>query len=551
MLDAEGERVPDALVEVWNEAEGGRRRSRSVVESRTTDSSGRCAVTASSRRNALLASKSGVGTSGDWPLGGLAEERAEVALVLHPKAEVRGLVLRADGTPAPGATVSFSLFGTSRRGNPLLPPDQLTDAEGRFEVELESSVVAYRLEARDGEKERGEWPVLARAGETKEVTFRFPGAFAISGVLLDPDGGPVAGGGVQVWEAREFAHPALPLGKTKPDGSFRFEMTRLGEFLVAGFADHFADGEPVSVRLTEEAPTQSISLTVAPGSFIHGRVRRETGEPVAGVSVRAWPDRSKGIRPTLRGDLYGEFRTDHLHGWTSADGTFRLAPADPRVEYSVACSPDGAGPEWRIRRRGVVPAGSPVEMVVTEEQMRGAALSGSVESELTGLPLGRFALTLSHEVEAGNMWGSDVTPRVFEDPQGRYRIEGLVVGDRYAIEVGAEGHGNVFVEPWTMEALGKEIRVRLPGPAFLEVHVVDRAGKPVPFAEISLSRWWRSPGWRYRDPLQADEAGIATARGIDPGPYRLWASKGAAHSDPVVAEVRGGSTTVVEIALPR
>jgi hypothetical protein len=553
VLNAEGERVPDALVEVWDEAVSLTRRSSSVLESRTTDPSGRCTLTATSRRNALFASKSGVGTSGDWLLGGLAEERNEVVMVLHPQSKVRGLVLRADGTPARGAMVSFWLSATNRRGNPRPPPDQVTDAEGRFEVELESADIFYGLEAKDEEKRSGEWSVLARPGETKEVTLRFPGALAITGVLLDPDGRPVAGGWVGGWERRrvgEYAHPVMPHGKTEPDGSFRLETPRLGEYTVAGLADGFAETEPATARLTEGSPTASVSLSLFPASFIHGRVRRKTGEPVAGVFVRAWPHRLEGDRATFRVFFPGWFKTDHPSGRTAADGTFRLEPADPRLEYTVSSLPDGNPWGGRIRRRGVVPGGSPLEIVVTEEERRGAALAGIVESETTGRPLERFELTLSHQEAGEASWISYGQPGPIEDPDGRFRIEGLVVGDRYRIEVQADGHARVLVEPWTMEPTGKELRVRLPGPARLEVHVLDAARRPVSFAEVSLRRRSEVPVPRFWDPLRADEAGIASVEGIDPGRYEFRATKGAAKSVPVEAEVRGGSTTVVEVILP-
>ncbi|MGH7151658.1 MAG: carboxypeptidase regulatory-like domain-containing protein [Planctomycetota bacterium] len=552
VIDADGEPVPAALVEVTSSAGGGTWREHDVLEAAHTDSSGRCTVTARSRKNALLASKAGTGTSGEWPLVWLAEDKREAALVLRAQAKVRGLVLRADGTPTPGARVSFWRKGIRDGALARVPPDQTADDEGRFEVEVDSWGI-YGLAAKDGEKRTGNEAVLAEPGAIKEVTLRFAGAFAIAGILLDPEGRPMAAGDVQAWERPSpgvhwnhgFTH-----GTIGPDGSFRLEVPRLGEYMVAGGADGYADTEPVAVRLTEEAPTTFVSLSLFRASFIAGRVRRETGDPVAGAPVSASLDLSKGIQVTPRPFFGGRFRTDRLEATTGPDGTFRLEPAHPRLEYSLTCVPEPERSEGEIRRRGVVPGGAPLEIVVTEEALQGAIITGVVESEMTGRPLERFDVTLIHHEAPDGDW-TQFQPRSFDHPEGRFRIAGLTVGDRYGLAVEAEGHARAIFEPWTMEPGGKVLRVRLAAPTRLEFRVVDAAGRPAPFAEVSIRRRSETPFWHSWRQMRTDESGLSTVERIDPGRYEVRAAKGTARSEAVEAEVRGGSTTTVSIALPK
>lgn len=552
VIDSDGEPVPAARVEVTSSGGSGTRGERDVLDAAQTDASGRCIVTAPSRKNALFASKAGTGTSGEWPLGWLAEDKTEVTLVLRTPTKVRGLVLRADGTPAPGARVSFRKAWTVSGGDPRVPPARTTDAEGRFEVEVDSWG-AYLVAAQDGEERTGTSLVEAKPGETKEVTLRFPGAFAIAGILVDPEGRPVPEGDVQAWERPTpgvYLTGDFTRGRTEADGSFWLEVPRLGEYMVAGGAEGFADTEPVAVRLTEEAPTASVSLSLFPASFIAGRVRRETGEPVAGADVSASLDRSKGIEATPRPHFGGYFRTDRLGGTTGPDGSFRLEPAHPRRDYSLTCVPEPDRMEEGIRRQGVVPGGPPLEIVVTEEGLQGAVLTGIVESEMTGRPLERFDVTLIHHEEPDEDW-TQFQRRPFDDPEGRFRIAGLIAGDRYGLAVEADGHAVALLEPWTMEPHGKDLRVRLPGPTRLEFRVVDAAGRPAPFAEVSLRRRGATPFWHVWRQIRTDEAGNLTVERIDPGRYDVRATKGAARSEAVEAEVRGGSTTTGSIALPK
>jgi hypothetical protein len=557
VLDLGGEPVPAARVEVHSRAQGGRWSDCFVLEAWPTDDSGRCTVTARSRQNALLASKAGTGTSGEWPLDWLGENQTEVTLVLRAQAKVRGLVLRVDGTPALGATVSFWSSGSYPEGIPRVPPAQTTDAEGRFEVEVDSWGT-YRLAAEHGEMRTGEWPVKPKPGATKEVTLRFPGTFEIRGTLFDPDGRRVPGGRILAWEEPplgEWSNRAMSYGKSGPDGSFRLEVPRLGEYAVAGYADGFMETDTVPVRLTERAPTRSVSLSLFHESFIAGRVRRSTGEPAVGAtvwaSVWAFSGCSTGIPAEFPGAPDGSSKPHHLKTTTGPDGDFRLEPAHPRREYSVTCVPDPERREGEIRRGNVVPGGAPLEIVVTNEELRGAVLTGVVESETTGRPFERFRLTLSHQAAGVTGWSHDGQPRRIEHSEGRFRIEGLTAGCRYGLEVEADGHSRVLIEPWTMEPRGRELHVRLPEPSRLEVRVVGVAGGPVPFAEVSLLRKSEVPGRKFWQPVRTDPSGIGTVEGIDVGRYEVRAAKGAVRSEAVEAEVRGGSTTTVSIALPK
>ncbi|MCI0585818.1 MAG: hypothetical protein L0323_03135 [Planctomycetes bacterium] len=554
VLDPGGEPVPGARVEVhsrgwWSDCV--------VLEVWPTDDSGRCTVTARSRQNALLALKAGTGTSGEWPLDWLGENQTEVTLSLRAQAKVRGLVLRVDGTPALGATVSFWSSGSCPEGIPHVPPAQTTDAEGRFEVEVDSWGT-YRLAAEHGEMRTGEWPVQPKPGATKEVTLRFPGTFSISGTLFDPDGRRVPGGMILAREEPppgEWSNQAMSWGKSGPDGSFRLEVPRLGEYAVTGYADGFIETATVPVRLTERAPMDSVSLSLLPESFIAGRVRRWTGEPALGAtvwaSVWAFSGCSGGIRAEFPGAPDGSSKPHHLRATTGPDGSFRLEPAHPGREYSVICVPDRERMEGEIRRTNVVPGGAPLEIVVTDEELRGAVLTGVVESKTTGRPLERFRLTLSHQAAGVAGWTLDGQPRKLEHSEGRFRIEGLTAGCRYGLEVEADGHSGVLIEPWTMEPQGRELHVRLPGPSRLEVRVVGIAGGPVPFAQVSLLRKSEVPGRRFWQPVRTDPSGIGTVEGIDVGRYVLRATKGAARSEAVEVEVRGGSTTTVSITLPK
>ncbi len=554
VFDSQGRPVADALVEAWP-FEGGTvgLPSTPPLDSRLTDASGRCSVPMQSRSAKLVASKEGVGSSGILLASGNQEE---AKVELQALAAIRGNVLHADGTPAEGARVLARSAGIMvAAGLPRSlrePAVAVAGMRGEFEIEADAGG-PLRVHAQIGEERTRDAEVWTKPGSVHEVTLRFPGTFSISGVLLHPDGSPVSGGTVRGFQ--KWANPPMsastsleqPEATSKEDGSFLLRITQPGEYTVIGSEKGFANSLASTVVLDEANPLASLSLSLHPPAAVAGRVRWADGRAVAGRPIWATPDGAPEFTPTHGrpgpGEIFG------TASWlTGEDGSFRLAPLHPLASYTISVSPDRERRDSRAVRGGVRPGGVEVEIVVTEEELRGAVLTGIVESAATGEPLRRYRLRLSTEISE-EAWMSDGSDRQIEDAEGRFRIEGLLSGRRYGLDVEADGHASVSVEPWAMPPEGKEVRLRLPRPGSLEVRVVDAWGRRVPFASVSAEfHRSRRRGRSVHIAQHTDESGLARIDGLTPGRNKVHAWQGGRSAE-TEAEVPAGATAVVEIRL--
>ncbi|MCI0586959.1 MAG: carboxypeptidase regulatory-like domain-containing protein [Planctomycetes bacterium] len=553
VFDSAGSPVSGALVEAWP-FDGGTvgLPSTPPALSLLTDGLGRCTVTLGSRSAKLVASKPAVGSSGILLVSGNQEE---IRVELQPLSAIRGTILRADGTAAEGARVVARPAGITVAAGPprtfRTPAVATAGASGEFEVEADAGG-PFRVHAENGEEKTEVVRVWTKPGSVHELTLRFPGAFSISGSLLDPDGKPVAGGTVRAFERREDPLGGLPFrpaeanAKTGPDGGFVLRLVRPGEYMVAGSAEGFASSAASKVVLDEAGPSASLALSLYPPSAIAGHARWADGRPVAGRPIWASPDLGSAPaheRPHPE-EVFGR-----ASGETEEDGSYRLAPLHPLGSYTVSIAPDPDRRDSLVSKSGMRPGGAEVEIVVTEEEVRGAVLTGVVESGATGEPLRSYRLRLGTQ-ESEDSWSSDGTDRRIEDPDGRFRIEGLRPGRRYAIEVEADGHATICVEPWVMGPEGKELRLRLPRPGSVEVRVVDASGRAVAYASVSARFLMSRPGMRGAGirSRRTDESGLARIDGLTPGRNKVHAWLGERRAE-TEADVPPGATAIVEIRL--
>ena len=254
---------------------------------------------------------------------------------------LRGVVVRADGSPAPGACVSAG--GVLTR----------TDLGGNFEVgtaafDEEPWILAVERGLQPGRAELardadGAWPrsvsVLLGA-ETR----------SLEGRVLDADGRPAAG--ARVWLSDPMVLAPMELGPLhvetfQADASRPFwctvETDAEGRFRIEGLSDRayrVSAIDPRTLARAEGGPwaagSRDARLTLPDcGAPIRGVVRTSDGAPVPGASVthsaitRSWRWHSTGVSRGVR---------------SGPDGTFELADTclDPRGQ-------------WHLRARGMEP----------------------------------------------------------------------------------------------------------------------------------------------------------------------------------------------------
>lgn len=200
-----------------------------------------------------------------------------VVLHLRPAAKVTVRVATADGKPVDGATVE--LRGTDDQRE--------TSKKG---VAIFSAVVpgGYQIAGwAEGYAHVFQW-LQVGSGETTAELVLLPGA-RVAGTVLDEAGKPVAGARVVYSGASDWMQQAddrRDAVVSGSDGGFAFPAMPAGSFRFLASHDALAPGSSTLVTLDGKTERTGVTITMAQGATIAGRVVDGSGKPVAGARVR-------------------------------------------------------------------------------------------------------------------------------------------------------------------------------------------------------------------------------------------------------------------------
>ena len=395
---------------------------------------------------------------------------------------------------------------------------QIVAAPGRIARERD-------FELKDPKRWRDAHPPLARVTvDDADVTVDVAVAVGrkVSGVVVDPDGTPVAGAEVFL---RTGDVSIRQLATTGDDGRFD------GVDVPAGSVLLFARAPGRAMRTPVRSEAEEIELQVGPqriGGTIVGRVVDAGDRPVKAAQVRV--DVTDSWRPPAlaRSDDDGRFRIEEL-----PDGHLLVRVLAPGHEPWQAWTAVGGGetrefdvrlaPGWRAHGRVLDTSGGPQEGV----EVRAAA---------DGRP----------------------TVTVVSGADGRYAIDCLPVGDVAITVPGDDDHLDLEVS--LRGAAGDAQQHDLVRRPTLSIRgeVVDERGEPLyPWRVLATAeggdretvvthtridgsfRVVTEPGRRYRLALQPDRLWALDGPGANggEGPKRLWMLV----RDPFIAEEPGVS----------
>jgi len=200
---------------------------------------------------------------------------------LEPVDGVVGRVLDENGRPARGAWVQFSHRGGNRT--------MRADREGRFSwdrpgVDLATiSVVAYT--PWHGSSNRG----APKPGE--ELTLKLKEGAAITGMVVDGNGEPVAGAAVGIARCvsepqHDFGRRWWPPQRTDKKGVFSFPRVRPGKCDLVADSDRHASGHTNGVWTSSGTTTDNVRITLSAGGTVRGRITsKDSGKPISKAMV--------------------------------------------------------------------------------------------------------------------------------------------------------------------------------------------------------------------------------------------------------------------------
>lgn len=410
-----------------------------------------------------------------------------VEILLRPGAIVSGTVFGPDGSPAEGAVVTVSfLFEIPFAGGIPAPVETdpiVSGKDGAWTCEEAPAGRGLRVaaSAKDSMAPAVDVPPLARGEARTGVDLRLALSGAVLATVVDGKGVPVEGASVEVLPADE-KDPDVNLGmirtavrreasgaKTDARGVLRVAPVAPGPVKVTASHPDYRGAEQVAV--TGPGAETVVSLVLDAGAAIRGKVVDGAGAPVAGASVSV--RRFGGGLPVMQTRTTGE------------DGAFRVGGLS------------GGGFLLRAQMQGFVDASLAGLEAGGEEVLLTLAPGGAIAGTVTdgdGKPVTSFRVNSSREGDSGTpnpmdweRFAAGMMGTPFEDPAGRFRLEGLEPGN-WKVEVTADALAPAEAAGIAVAA-GEETEVALVLPEGLVLRgvVVRRSdGTAVPGATVRL-----------------------------------------------------------------
>lgn len=398
----------------------------------------------------------------------IAPGRLHVDVVTHDGLPARDAQVRVFVEPGlrgdtPGLDVRHpTLRGLRPFGSESFPARR--DDSGGFVVVADAGVPFSVRATRNGRSADGMLIVL-EPGETRSVGLPVPGAFTLTGHVVDDQGEALGSGQVHVWWTAGAVHAAgdgavregRRVAHVDEHGAYDVDLPGPGRCQVVARGPLVASALH-EVALEPWAPHARVDLVVPAASSIRGHLVDGRGQGLPDVVVRARPahlrDEDAEERAPSVWTLHGEARAT-----TAADGSFELSPLHPDGTYILYARPDPDDAERKLVLRDVEAGRDDVLLVASEANLARARLSGVVRSGVDGGPVAFIRPTLLIELDGQVV---DTWQEPLSTADGHYLIEGLAPGYRYRLRLQAPGLGAVEL-PWFVASVhGRHDDVTLP-----------------------------------------------------------------------------------------
>lgn len=380
-----------------------------------------------------------------------------VELELARGARLLGRVLeRATKAPIAGATVAleWTEAGLPAAIRAWLRLAVESGADGRYALEGLAAGVHEAVVSVPWGSRRTDEVDVAGSGERLERDFLVGRSASLSGIVLAPEGGAVAGARVVLFtDERAAADPVseavgvpgvlevLGVAEAVSDAAGAFELVdvppreRLALVAFPPASSELLPSEPRPLKLRDEEQRADLDVRLGAGARFAGTVEDTDGRPVVGAEIELRHRVAPGTLPPARAT-------------TDADGRFEFPPQPSgKVELTVAA--EGFAP---LSLKLALRADRPVDETIRLQG--GTVLEGVVvDREGWGVPYARVGLK-----PVGPTPGGGPRRRLLEtvaDPLGTFRFDGVADG-RWKPRAGLAGWTQTEIEPAEVVVPGTE-----------------------------------------------------------------------------------------------
>jgi hypothetical protein len=337
--------------------------------------------------------------------------------------------------------------------------------------------------------------------------------FEIRGTVFGADGSPLAGARVAAvatptfWNVERFLEQTDPEDCPPADNEGQFKIPHLneGRFVVIAWAKGYARGTSPPITLSAEAANEPVSLHLATGAEISGKVVNAEGAGIPGakVRVRFARDRngeikiSRGLQFDASGSNVLQSNDSTLTNYpilatTDAAGLFQAEGLVAATLYEVSATADG------YRKGGAVSAQSGTSglaiMLRPNFQIRGTLVDAESGAPIAGAYIARYQGRLD-ELKRG-IWSFPKSEGT-SDSSGRFTASNgdkpgpaqLLAWFPIQSNIKNPGYGPSMSEPFTIDESQEiaEVTIKMTRGAAVAGTVTSGAtGSPMPGAAVLL-----------------------------------------------------------------
>jgi len=469
---------------------------------------------------------------------GVGQGEDSLVLVARPPSAIEGVATDETGAPVASLEVQMARLASGSMGDIRVARRRTVtgpDGSFRFDGVLPGS---YELWSRTETHASIEGlRVVVDADGPANVTLEAPRAASASGVVLAPDGRPVADAEVTLiageaapWQPAELSGPTVPPTRTNDEGRFALLGLPASSVQIRASKRGFANGQTEPFELRPGESRSRVQIALQTGGTIEGICFDEEGLTAG--------DRLVTAQSISLGSSFSAPTAD--------DGTFRFEGLDPGAYQLVAFDPDA------IRGESGASSSSVASMMKNMRMARAEVVEGETAFVFLGAPAVEAIDVAGRVTRAGEpvegiliSWapaGAEMQEGLrttTTDEGGRYELTVESSGDFIvqASRVGSGAAKSENVEGYASIPEGAtefEHDIEIPG-GVVRGRVVGPDGAPAPGVRVSLMQHGAVPvasiaGSSYGE-ITSGAGGSFSFDSIGPGSYVLAAGGAALLGD--------------------
>lgn len=337
---------------------------------------------------------------------------------------------------------------------------------------------------------------ISRAGATATARLELKGGARVAGVVVDPDGKPLAGARVVyrgLSDRSLRANRRLDAVVSDKAGQFAIPALPKGSFTFTASAEGYAPGASDTILLDGATETTGVEVRMEPGATLRGRVVNTAGQPVPGARVRV-SVQTQGMRGRGRRGGVRQIFTDE-------EGAYELTGL-PRKPHDVIAVHDNASSEIQAAALGQDPY--EVEMNITLDI---DGVVAGIVVDTTGEPLPGAQITLFPDFRkgarrSGSEWRLRGMSTALADSGGRFEIGGLKPDEDYRVRA-TPATSTSRDRAWLTDGVeartgDTDVKVVLPADGGIKGKVAFANGEPPDLFTVSV-------GWRRGTPFSTKD----------------------------------------------